>query len=164
MRVNLDSNIWGAHGWFFCESICLGYPDNPTNEVKQQYKNFFYSFPYIIPCYKCRLHFSEHIKKYPLNNKILSSKYNLIIWMLSAHNNVKRMNNKKQITLKKFYKYYNKMYNMDVTNNTCKESCMTDNAHFMNNYNYVNLTILIIGIIIAVSLYIIRLSHIELKK
>ena len=72
MRVNLNSDIWGAHGWFFCESICLGYPDKPTKEDKQQYKNFFYSFPYVIPCYKCRLHFSEYIKKYPLNDKILS--------------------------------------------------------------------------------------------
>lgn len=167
MRVNLNSNIWGPHGWFFCESICLGYPDNPTKEIKQQYKNFFYSFPYIIPCTKCRLHFSQYIKKYPLNDKILSSKDNLIMWILSAHNNVKKINNNKKITLKKFYKYYNKMYDMDVSNNTCKESCMVDNTNFisfMSNYNYVNLTILIVGVIIAVCLYIIRISHITMKS
>ena len=96
IRTDLKSNIWGPHGWFLFDSICLSYPNNPTKTYKDQYKYFFYTLPYILPCNKCRTHFKEYIQKYPLNDNILNSKNNLIKWIISAHNNVKRINHKKQ--------------------------------------------------------------------
>lgn len=122
-RIDLNSEIWGPAGWFFSESICLAYPKNPSMEEKIQYKNYFYSFPYVVPCNKCRYHFLQYINKYPLTDNILSSRLKMIIWILGAHNNVNRMNNKNNITLDKFNKYYNDKYKMDVNNDTCKIKC-----------------------------------------
>ena len=110
-RIDLNSAIWGPSGWFFIDSIVLSYPKRPTDKQKQEYKNFFYSFPTILPCDKCREHFKKYIKKYPLSSKILESKDNFIIWILAAHNNIRKMQNKKDITLKEFYNYYNKNIN-----------------------------------------------------
>jgi len=90
IRIDLDSNIWGSKGWFFLDSIILAYPNNPTEIEKQTYKNFLYALPIVTPCNKCRHHIEQFIKKYPLNDNILKSKDNLILWILSAHNNVNK--------------------------------------------------------------------------
>lgn len=155
IRTELKSDIWGPHGWFLFDSICLSYPNNPTNTDKEQYKYFFYSLPHILPCSKCRIHFKEYIEKYPLNDDILKSKYNLIIWILTAHNNVKKINNNNKITLKNFYNFYNKQYKMDVKNDTCTTSCSIKHKPIYNN-NYKIISVILFGIIIALSLYIIR--------
>ena len=73
MRIDLPSEIWGPSGWFFIDSICLSYPNNPTELEKKQYRKFFYSFPIILPCSKCRIHFNEYIEMNPLNDEILIS-------------------------------------------------------------------------------------------
>ena len=77
MRLNFNPNIWGPSAWFFIESSILSYPDNPNNIEIENYKNFFNSLQYILPCSKCRHNYSIHIKKYPLTNQILSNKDNL---------------------------------------------------------------------------------------
>ena len=49
IRIDLDPNIWGSAGWFINDSICLSYPSNPTDIDKQQYRNYFYSLPFVLP-------------------------------------------------------------------------------------------------------------------
>ena len=31
--------IWGKHGWNFLHLITMGYPDNPTEDEKRQYRS-----------------------------------------------------------------------------------------------------------------------------
>ena len=103
MKLNFNPNIWGPKGWFFIDTIILSYPNNPTELEKKQYRNFFYSFPVILPCKKCRIHFNEYIEQNPLNDEILSSKDNIIKWILQSHNNIR----KTQISIEDYYTYYN---------------------------------------------------------
>ena len=155
IRINLDPNIWGPNGWFFCDSICLSYPNNPTKKQKEQYNNFFNSLEYVLPCMKCRIHFKEFIERFPLNDHILSHKKYLIMWLLHAHNNVNKINNKNEIKLKEYYDYYNLKYNMDVTKDTCMDTCDI-NLIKPKKYNFKSLSIIFFGIIIGLSLYILR--------
>ncbi len=174
-RINLDPEKWGGKGWFFLESICLAYPDNPTEEEKKQYKKFFYAIPIVGPCNKCRIHFNQFIKKYPLNDTILKSKDNLILWILSAHNNVRKINNQKQISLKEFYDFYDEIYKTDVKLVGCKDKCelttlpdkvfkikehmkQNSNVELYATQNTPNnfLSFVFFGIIIALSLFIYR--------
>ena len=160
-RTDLNSDIWGPSGWFFAESICLAYPNNATLEEKKQYKKFFYSFPKILPCSKCRKHFFEYITTNPLTDNVLSSKENLIIWILNAHNNVNRINSKKRIELKDFYEYYNDKYKMDVKTETCKVKCGLNNPEIKENfvdniYDFKLISIVLFGIVVSLSLYIFR--------
>ena len=103
IRIDLDSKIWGPKGWFFIDSIVLSYPLNPTKIEKDQYKNFFYTFPIILPCAKCRVHFNEYIIKYPLNDQILSSK------------NIKKDNCVSTCGLKQINNHYKQRNNYEQT-------------------------------------------------
>jgi hypothetical protein len=193
-RINLDAEVWGGKGWFFLDSIVLAYPNNPTEKEKQQYKNFFYAIPTVGPCDKCRVHFGQFIEKYPLNDTILQSKDNLILWLLSAHNNVKKINGQKKIKLSEFYEFYNKMYKTDVKLNGCKDKCaltslpdiyaktkihtqsdiqsdeqthtqsdkQTHTQSDKQTHNFIS--ILFFGIIVALSLYIYRVTQLNMIK
>jgi hypothetical protein len=159
IRIDLESKVWGPKAWFFIDSVCLSYPLNPTQLEKQQYKNFFNSFPIILPCGKCRIHFNEYIIKHPLDDTVLSSKDNLIRWILNAHNNI-RINN--PIKLEEYYSYYNNKYNIDVKKDTCKSTCglkhpLQDNNIDDNKYKFIS--IILFGIIIAISLYLFRINQ-----
>lgn len=181
IRTNLDPKIWGSNGWFFIESVCLSYPTEPTEHDKQQFKNFLYSLSFVLPCTKCRIHFNEYITKYPLNNRILNSKDNLIIWILGAHNNVNKINNSRIFKLKEFYSYYNNKYQMDVQKDTCTTTCglknnntnditnditndnTNDNSTKLQLYKFI--PIILFGMIITLGLYLSRqyqLKNLEL--
>ncbi len=91
-------NIWGPPGWKFIHYVTLGYPDNPSHEVKQKYYNYFHALKHVIPCSICSVHFSENLEKLPLTDEVLSSKENLMKWGIDMHNFVNKKNNKKQYT------------------------------------------------------------------
>ena len=69
----MDSQIWGPHAWFFLHTISFQYPDNPTDNDKNQHASFFNSLSTVLPCGVCCDHFKKFIKQYPfekyLNNK-----------------------------------------------------------------------------------------------
>jgi len=166
IRIDLDSEIWGPSGWFIIDSICLSYPSNPTVLDKQQYKNYFYALPYVLPCTKCRKHFNEYITNNPLDEYVLQSRDNLIKWILNAHNNVNKNNNKKYIGIEEFYSFYNSKYKMDVKKDTCKNTCGFKNVNDKSNNiiqkkdpNYKVLSIILFGIVIALSLYLFRCNN-----
>jgi hypothetical protein len=114
-RININPNIWGPKGWFFLDSVILSYPLNPSFDDKKKFKDFFTLVADMVPCAKCRQHYSEFITKYPLNDLILSSKNKLINWFLKLHNNI-RLNyqDKTEITLQDFYTYYSKYAELDI--------------------------------------------------
>ena len=37
----IDKNVWGSHLWYSMHFIALGYPNNPSNADKNNYKNFY---------------------------------------------------------------------------------------------------------------------------
>ena len=106
MLLNLNTRIWGPYFWFTIETIAFSFPNNPSPKTKKKYKNFIYSFKYILPCIICRKHFKKYIKLNPLNDEILSKKKLLIDWIIQAHNNASN----KSYTYDSFIKYYTKIY------------------------------------------------------
>jgi hypothetical protein len=91
-------DVWGPHGWKFIHYITLGYPNNPTEEDKKKYYNFFHSLKYVIPCSICGAHFIKNLEKTPITPEVLSSKMKLIEWGITMHNHVNASNNKKIYT------------------------------------------------------------------
>jgi len=88
-------DVWGPHGWKFIHFITLGYPNNPSKEQKKTYKIFFESLKTTIPCSICANHYTEHLKKFPLSNNVLSNKQELIEWGINVHNAVNNSHGKK---------------------------------------------------------------------
>ena len=107
MNINLNPLIWGPHGWFFLESIIISYPNNPTKEQQENYKNFFIFLKDVLPCEKCRINYSRHLKNNPLNDNVLSNKDNFFKWIINIHN---LSNGYTKYNPKSSIKYYNMMY------------------------------------------------------
>lgn len=88
---------WGTHAWAFIESIALTYPVNPTLQDKSDYKDFFISLQNVLPCPRCRNHYKENLKKHPIN-KALTSREDLIRWVIDVHNEVNKSNGKRVLS------------------------------------------------------------------
>ena len=95
MLYNLNPTTWGSHYWKAMHYLTIAYPDEPTDIDKTNVKQFFTSVGKILPCEKCRVHFAQHLQKYPLSDIVLSSRYNLINWLKDIHNEVNLEFNKK---------------------------------------------------------------------
>mgnify|MGYP005655987525 CR=1 FL=1 len=155
MRQNLNPEIWGPHAWFFLESVTLGYPDNPTKIDKIKAKNFFLLLEHMIPCEKCRYNYSQHLKKYPISNEILSNKLNLFKWINNIHNSV---NIKKYKDVNTSLKYYIDLYSdHKSTSISIPKSQFTPDISKKDRTNYLRYFIVIflfmIIIIIIISVY-----------
>lgn len=108
-RQNLESNIWGPKAWFFMESIALGYPTNPSDEDKKKTKRFFHALDFLLPCEKCRIHYKENLKKYPID-QYLQNRDKLFEWINKIHNEVCNSTGKKKLNVEDRLNYYLKLY------------------------------------------------------
>jgi hypothetical protein len=143
--MNLNPNVWGPHGWFFLDSIVLSMPNNLSYEQKIIYKNFFTSLKDVLPCAACREHYKENLIKFPLTDIILSKKENIIRWILSVHNNVRKNDEKKtQISIEQYFKYYNKQYDENYNKNKNKNKTNKE----CNLKYYISIIIILILILI----------------
>jgi len=123
-RINLDPKIWGPYGWLFIESCIISYSNNPNEKDRENFKNFLENIKNILPCSKCRDHFSDYIKNNPLNNNILSTKENLLKWLLGAKNIIRKKNNKREISYEELIKYYINFYSInDINEESCSSTC-----------------------------------------
>lgn len=114
----MQPNIWGKYGWNFIHLVALDYPINPTSEDMDNYRNFFYSLQYVLPCQKCRLNFVNHVSKYPLTNKILSNRESLLQWTIDLHNIVNYNTGKQMLTYDEALKKINDIVNPPKSFNT----------------------------------------------
>ena len=140
-------DTWGPHGWKFIHFIALGYPNNPTVEDKENYKNFFYLFGDMIPCVICANHYKKNLNKHIID-QYLNSKYDLIKWTINMHNEVNRTSGKKIYS-------YDEGIKM-ITNGQQPIDCSNNQVYQVNkstDYNFILISFLVL-IIIVLMLYI----------
>lgn len=135
----LMTKIWGPPTWEALHAFTYGYPVNPTNEQKQNYRNFFISVGNVLPCKYCRESYQKFISQgeTSLNESDLESRYTLRAWLFRIHNKV---NNKLGvdygITLedldKKFESCRSKCGTQDV--NAQYKGCITPLYHKANSF------------------------------
>jgi len=105
MKNSLKPNIWGPHGWKFMHYVSLGYPETPTENDKQNYKNFYYSLQHVLPCEKCAQNYSHNLKKYPIDNH-LGTRDTLVKWAIDIHNKVNNELNKSELNYEEAISLY----------------------------------------------------------
>ena len=110
-KQSIKPDIWGPHGWKFMHYVSLGFPNNPSEEDKRNYKNFYTSLQHILPCAKCAQNYSHNLKKYPIDNH-LGSRDTLIRWVIDIHNQVNNELGKKE---------YNYIEALDLYTSTPRE-------------------------------------------
>ena len=139
-------NVWGPYGWKFIHYVTLGYPNNPSNEDKLKYLNFFNALQYVLPCSICSKHFQDHIKQYPLTDDILSDKRKFINWGIFMHNLVNVSNNKKVYSMEDGYE--------EIIKNNKEDERTHIHIEKANYYLYFLYTVILILILIIILTYI----------
>jgi len=102
----IKPTIWGPHGWKFMHYVSLGYPNNPSEEDKRNYKTFYTSLQHILPCAKCANNYSHNLTKYPIDNH-LENRDTLVRWVIDIHNQVNNETGKKEYTYEEALDLYN---------------------------------------------------------
>ena len=93
--MHLGPDVWGPHLWKSLHMITMGYPNEPTDEQKKNYRYFFENFHLFIPCSICANNYKQHLIDIPLTNDSLKDKESLAKWVIDIHNLVNKETGKK---------------------------------------------------------------------
>lgn len=88
----MNKDFWGPPVWCTIHSSASNY--KPENRLS--FKQFIYSFPYLLPCDLCGGHLFENLKTLPLDDVILSNNNNLFLWTFFLHDLVNKQIKKNQ--------------------------------------------------------------------
>lgn len=113
--MGLNSSTWGRQAWHFIHAVALSYPQEPTEEDKENYKRFFYSLSDVLPCAICGINFAEKLETSPPN---LESQDSLWKWTVDVHNQVNKKNNKPTLTYDEAYSEFVKNSNSNSNSNS----------------------------------------------
>ena len=136
----MDPNIWGSKSWLFLHTITFNYPNNPSNSDKLNYKNFFNSLIYVLPCNYCKHNLKIHMKQLPIDDA-LNNKNTLVKWLFNIHNLTNKHLKKNIFTYEQFISKYKIIFHK-------KNKCS-----YNNYYIYIFIIFIIILIIITIYYY-----------
>lgn len=108
----LDPKKWGPSFWDTLHLVAQGYPKNPSEEDKKNYREFYKSIKNILPCETCKKSYTEYISVLPIDF-FLNDRNKLIYWIYTIHNfvNFKLINKGKKIIIPEMKDVYKKYEN-----------------------------------------------------
>jgi len=139
----MDPSVWGKHGWIFLHSVTMAYPDNPSENDKQNYKSFFHLVSLVLPCNVCREHLKQYMNEIPID-KYLTCKKKLVEWLITIHNKTNQSLGKPILSYQEVIEIYKKLYNENETKIDSKNENIPKKV---NNFYYI-LFAIILGIIV----------------
>ena len=169
-RNNLSPAVWGPKTWFFLESVALGYPEEPSEDEKFSAKQLVIGLQHILPCHKCRVHYSEFLHDYIKHtsvDEIVKNRHTLIEYIVAVHNNVSIINKKEPRKIEDVFLYYKNAYSVGNTSNTnIKENFQENNKDvkedFKNNmYYHFNPITLFTGIVVGLIVHKLYMSSLK---
>ena len=83
----VDPYYWGPSAWRFYHSVAYAYSINPTVDEKNAAKKFIISLSKLLPCFKCRNHYSVNLSDFDLDDVVLN-RYNFMKFVIDLHNRV----------------------------------------------------------------------------
>lgn len=63
---NLNPATWGPSFWRVLHTVAFSYPEQPTDAQKQAAESFFNSLTELLPCEKCRKHYTAFLRENPV--------------------------------------------------------------------------------------------------
>jgi hypothetical protein len=89
------TTVWGPSLWHFLHTMSFNYPNEPTQDQKQQYMNFIFSLEHILPCKYCRMNLKKNFKVVPLRISNMKNRYTFSKYIYDLHEHINKMLNKK---------------------------------------------------------------------
>ena len=84
-----DPKLWGPPFWHIMRTVAHNYPTEPKQIDKQHVKVFFINIQHMLPCQKCRTHYSSLLVKFPID-KVLCCNSCLIKWVENIHTEISK--------------------------------------------------------------------------
>jgi hypothetical protein len=89
------TTVWGPSLWHYLHVMSFNYPNNPTIQEKQYYRNFVVNLQNVLPCKYCRINLKNNLKKNPLKMCHLKDRHAFSYYIYNLHEIVNKMLNKK---------------------------------------------------------------------
>jgi len=89
------TTVWGPSLWHYLHVMSFNYPNNPTIQEKQYYRNFVLNLQNVLPCKYCRINLKNNLKKNPLKMCHLKDRHAFSYYIYNLHEIVNKMLNKK---------------------------------------------------------------------
>ena len=89
------TTVWGPTQWHMLHTISFNYPVNPTEEEKNNYRNFILSLQNVLPCGACRKNLKNNLKNYPLTMNHMKDRNTFSRYIYNLHEIVNEMLEKK---------------------------------------------------------------------
>jgi hypothetical protein len=105
----MQPSVWGPCLWRSIHVIALAYPYSPSNEDKQNYKEFYENFWKVIPCQKCSVNYRRHLEELAPIDGFLSSPDDLFAWTVALHNIVNNELGKRNYTVEEAKQIHSQM-------------------------------------------------------
>jgi len=99
---------WGPAGWHVLHAVGFSYPENPEIQDKENMLKFLYSFAYVLPCKKCRVHFVDLLEESIVDaqSAALQTRDALSHFLVDAHNAVNERTGKRVVSYAYVYSLY----------------------------------------------------------
>ena len=83
----LITKAWGSSAWTFGHCVTYGYPNEPSEDQKKDYQNFFLSFGKVLPCHYCRNSYQKMITEgnTKLSDDVMLNRRSLTEWFYNIH-------------------------------------------------------------------------------
>lgn len=147
--------IWGKYLWTSIHYISLGYPENPTQEEQNDYKEYFENLFKILPCYRCSENYKDHLLKIPMTSQVLQNTKSLFKWTVELHNLVNKSLKKRLLSYEEAYQLYTSVHekNNHIMNDCFSNLSNKTNTKQPNNNAWLFFINIILVIIILTLLF-----------
>lgn len=92
----MQANEWGPSAWKYFHTVTFAYPQDPDENSKKNYKDFFNNLKYTLPCSHCRDYYTN-IFNYINIDPYLDSRDGLTYWLFIVHNLVNKKLDRKLV-------------------------------------------------------------------
>lgn len=89
------TTVWGPSVWMFLHTMSFNYPVEPTEEDKNNYRNFVLSLKDVLPCKYCRMNLVKNFKQLPLTMADMKNRETFSKYIYELHELVNTMLQKK---------------------------------------------------------------------
>lgn len=113
LLVPLDPRVWGKSYWTAMHVSGFHYPEQPTPEQKEGAENWLLGIAWMLPCPRCREHFSSLLEECAMAS-VVESRESLSRFLVRAHNEVNKRNGKEEWSYARAYDHYNRKYDEET--------------------------------------------------
>ena len=91
-KNGMQTRVWGPAGWIFLHCIAQNYPQEPTTQQRDDYREFFRLAGMVLPCRYCRESYQLFISQpgTVLDDKVMRNRTTITKWLYDIHNKINK--------------------------------------------------------------------------